>query len=252
MDSQFLISSLSKPRKIAVFIPTNLPSKEDPRDLSPRALARLQVGIGLARRLRQEVGRANVVVVLFGGWPLHKRLPLAVHHAYAAINIHKLLSADELDFITSYGINTTTDLHGTLRWMKESLLDVQEAYVVTSRGHAERLVAESDMHSLFKIINHVETQEPRYTETEDVEWTERAKDIPPHQYVVSGRASDVTRFGSIDSLEWAEKMRLWAHEHPTEFTQYIANIWELIGNLEENNVVIRSRTPGCWRIDINL
>jgi hypothetical protein len=121
----------------------------------------------MGSELRTELGRANILVVLFGGWPLHRRVPLAIHHAYAAIVIHRLLTPDELDFVASYGVSTTTDLHGTLMWMKENILDVQEAYVVTSKGHAERLVAESDMHSLFATIHHVETNEPRYTETED-------------------------------------------------------------------------------------
>jgi len=240
-----------KPRRAAVFIPTNLPTV-DPRDISERAIARFKAGMSCARDLRAEMGRANVLVVLFGGWPLHARIPLAVHHAYAATELHKLLTPDELDLVASYGINTTTDLHGTLKWMKENVLDVQDAYVVTSKGHAERLVAESDMHSLFQKVNHIETGEPRYTKNEDKDWGVRAKSIPSHQYLIGGRASDVTRFGSIQSLEWMAKMKQWAEANPEQFSAYLNGLWDLVGKFEENNVVVRSRSPGCWRLEVNL
>jgi hypothetical protein len=252
MNHKLVITDVPKPRKAAIFIPTNLPALDDPRDINMRSQARFEVGMSYARKLRAELGRANVLVILFGGWPLHGRIPLAIHHAYAAIVMHQFLTADELDFVASYGINTSTDLHGTLKWAQENLLDIKEAYVVTSKGHAERLITESGMHQLFSTIKHVETHEPRSATGEDQLWTTRAKNIPPHQYIISGRSSDVTRFGSIDSLEWAGKMRLWAAENPDKFDTYLANIWRMMGQLEENNVVVRSRTPGCWRIDINL
>lgn len=240
---------MAKSQKSAVFVPTNLPN-EDPRDISGRALARFRVAAELLEQLRQEHGRANVLLVLFGGWPLHNRLPLAVHHAYAAIRTHDVFKAEDFDMIASYGVNTVTDLHGTLSWMKENLLNVEKAYVVTSIGHAERLVAESDMHALFHEVEHVESHEHRSHE-EDVQWAERAKSIPPHQFLVSGRASDVTRFGSQDSLEYALKMGQWAEQHPEEFKTYMSDIWDLVEELEATNVVVRSHTPGCWRININ-
>jgi hypothetical protein len=215
-------------------------------------MARFKVAMTWARTLRTELGRANVLVVLFGGWPLHRRVPLSIHHAYAAIVMHRLLTPDELDFVASYGVSTTTDLHGTLMWMKEHILDVQEAFVVTSKGHAERLVAESDMHSLFSTIHHVETHEPRYAETEDQEWTYRARNVPSYQYLIGSRASDVTRFGSLQSLEFAARMSRWADAHPGQFAAYLSGIWQMMSNFEEHNVVVRSRSPGCWRLDLNL
>ena len=243
------IRTIEKPQKFAVFIPTNLPT-EDPRDVSDRALSRFRIGAELVQQLREEHGRANVLLVLFGGWPLHNRLPLAIHHAYAAMRMHSIFEVEDFDLIFSYGVNTVTDLHGTLSWMKQNLLNVESAYVVTSTGHAQRLVAESDMYSLFKEVKHVESHEHRSAQ-EDIDWTERAKNIPPHQFLVGGRASDVTRFGSQDSLEYANKMGEWAENHPHEFKEYMSNIWDLVEELEAANVVVRSNTPGCWRININ-
>ncbi len=205
----------------------------------------------MVRKLRRERGRANVLLVVFGGWPLHKRLPLSVHHAYAAIKKHQLLDTSELDLLVSYGVNTVTDLHGTLEWMKEHVLDVNEAYVATSKGHADRLVAESDMHTLFDKIYHIESNEQREHLDEDRHWSLRAKSVPSHQYIVGGRASDVTRFGSSTSLEWAAKMGKWAEANPLDYREYTDNIWRLVEELEANNVMVRSRTPGAWHLDIN-
>jgi hypothetical protein len=47
-------------------------------------------------------------------------------------------------------------------------------------------------------------------------------------------------------------MKAWAEKYPNEFKQYFTGLWDLMGELEENNVVVRSRAPGCWRIDINF
>lgn len=236
--------------KIAIFIPTNLPAG-DPRDISKRALARFEVGMKLARRMRDERGRANVLVVVFGGWPLHGRLPLSIQHVYAASKIHKIFDLDELDFVMSYGINTVTDLHGTLSWMRENIAKVSEAHIVTSKGHAHRMIAESMMNDLFPHIYHVESFEPRDSEQEDELWLQRAKSVPPHQYLMAARSSEVSRFGSIDSLEWLQRSREWAEAYPDLFTQYMDEIWQLVHGLEENNVALLTQTPGSWRLRIN-
>ena len=245
-----VITPIKKPRKIAVFIPTHLPA-DDPRDFSTRSIARFTVGMEYARRLRADYGRANVIVVVFGGWPLYNRLPLAVHHVFAATAIHNLLEPHELDFVASYGVNSVTDLHGTLSWLDGNLLQTQDAYLVTSTGHAERVAAESDMSSLFENIYHVESAETRGDEDEDDRWSRRALDIPPYQYIVGGRASDVTRFGSQASLLHAHKMEEWALKNPKLYTKYIADIWRFMQSLEASNVIVRCHTPGCWRITIN-
>jgi hypothetical protein len=245
------ITEIRKPIKSAIFIPTNLPSAGDPRDICDRSIARFKAGMEQARELRSKYGRGNVVVVVFGGWPLHNGLPLSIQHVYAAACVHNLMDLDELDFIASYGVNSVTDLHGTLTWMKEHILSVRDAYVVTSKGHAARLTAESDMHSLFDRIYHVETHERRGGKDEDKRWLDRSKDIPPHQYRISGRASDVTRFGTFDSLEWINKTYTWAEKNPKLYSEYISDVWEFVGGLEKNNVVVRSQTPGSWRITVN-
>lgn len=250
LSSEPTVMGMDRNRKSAIFIPTNTPS-EDPRELHPRAIARFKMGIEYARRLRKKNGRANVLVVVTGGWPLYNRLPLSIHHVYAAIKTYKFLKPEELDFVASYGVNTVTDLHGTLKWMNDNLVKAQDAYVVTSEGHAERLVAESDMYSLFEKIYHVESGEPRYTPDEDMIWTERAKDIPPYQYIVGGRASDVSRFGAKDSLVYEQKMEMWAKKNPKLYEKYMINIWRLMQDLEANNVIVRCHTPGCWQLTIN-
>ncbi len=201
--------------------------------------------------MRDERGRANVIIVVFGGWPLHGRLPLAIQHVYTAVSIHKVLDLDELDFIASYGINTVTDLHGTLAWMKENIAQITEAHIVTSKGHADRLIAESNMHAIFPHIFHVESFEPRDSEDEDERWSKRARSIPPHQYIMAARASDVSRFGSIDSLEWLSRSRDWANSFPEMHRQYMNDIWKLVHGLEENNVAVLTQTPGSWRLRIN-
>jgi hypothetical protein len=249
MDHQHT-AELFEPVTSAVFIPTNLPA-DDPRDICERGVARFRAGLELARGLRAEHGRANVLVVVFGGWPLHDRLPLAIQHVYAASRLHYLLELDELDFVASYGISSVTDLHGTLQWMQQHLLSIDNAYVVTSKGHAARLVAESGMRSLFAHIHHVESHEPRDDDEEDERWSLRAQNIPPHQYLTAARASEVSRFGSLDSLEWVNKTRQWAQQHPDKHAKYMDDVWNLIKGLEENNVAIRSETPGCWRLTIN-
>lgn len=250
MNSEPVLMNSEKYRKSAIFINTNL-LDEDPRKISQRALYRFKVGMEYARKLRKKFGRANVLVVVMGGWPLYNRLPLAIQHVYAAIEEYKLMEPEELDFVASYGVNTVTDLHGTLLWMNNNLLKVEDAYVVTSIGHAERLVAESDMYSLFEKIYHIETGEPRYTSDEDTNWTLRAHSIPPHQYLIGGRSSDVTRFGTEDSLKEAKKMEIWAKANPLLYEEYINKIWRLMQRLEENNVILRCHTPGCWQITIN-
>ena len=236
--------------KAAIFIPTNLPAN-DPRDISSRARARFEVAMNLARELRKERGRANVLVVVMGGWPLHGRLPLAVHHVYAASRINNMLELDELDLVASHGINTVTDLHNTLEWMKGNLVDIQEAYVVTSRGHAARLVAESSMHSVFERVHHVESNEERSDEQEDELWVSRSLDFPAHQHLYAARAAEVSRFGTLDSFECLQLTREWAEKHPREFRIYMNDVWQMLQDLEENNVAVRSLTPGAWRIDIN-
>ncbi len=244
------ITQIAKSRKVAVYINTHLPA-EDPRDISARSIARFKVGIEQARSLRQELGRANVIVIISGGWPLYNRLPLAVHHAYAAIRLHNILQPHEVDAIFSYGVNTITDLHGSLKWMKENILGVQEVYVASSKGHASRLIAESGMDELFDKVFHTETHEPRGDVDEDHRWILRSRSIPAHQYMVSGRGSDVTRFGSMDSLAEAHRMELWAKANPTASESYINEIWGFLKDLEEHNVIIKAQTPGCWRISIN-
>jgi hypothetical protein len=244
------VTKLTKPTKSAVFIPTNLPAA-DPRDICDRSIARFKTGIALARKLRKEHGRGNVVLVVFGGWPLHNRLPLSIQHVYAACQIHHILNVDELDFVSSFGVNSVTDLHGTLSWMQEHIMNITDAYVVTSVGHATRLIAESDMYSLFENLYHIETHEHRGHAGEDEHWIDRAKNIPPHQYRISGRASDVTRFGTYDSLEWINKTYAWAETNAGLYSQYTSDVWDFVGELEANNVIVRSQTPGCWRLTIN-
>ncbi len=241
---------IDKPRRVAVLINTHLPA-QDPRDISVRALARFTVGIDYARTLRAELGRANVMVVVVAGWPLYNRLPMAIHHVYAAIRTHKIMAAEELDAVFSFGINSATDMHGSLEWMKQHMQGLQDAYVVTSKGHANRLVSESGMHEFFERIYQVETHEPRGDTDEDRRWVLRSKSIPAHQYMVSGRASDVTRFGSLDSLAEAQRMERWARKNPKVAETYIDDIWRFLKDLEEHNVIVKVTTPGCWRIQIN-
>lgn len=251
MDSQLDINEMQKPLKSAVFIPTNLPLVDDPRDISKRALARFRIGADYARQLRALHGRANVSLVIFGGWPLHTGIPLSIQHVYAAVRIHRILQIDEIDFIASYGINSVTDLHGTLQWMKDNILDIRNAYVVTSKGHATRLVAESNMQSIFNRIYHIESHEERDSEDEDERWVKRANNVPPHQYVLASRASEVSRFGSLDSLEWVKNSKKWAVDNPNKFKGYTDDLWNFVKDLEENNVAVRIQTPGGWKISIN-
>ena len=245
------ISEMQKPLKSAIFIPTNLPDSKDPRDIGKRSLARFRVAIDYTRQLREIHGRSSVLLVVFGGWPLHTGIPLSIQQLYGAIRLHNILEINEVDFVTSYGVNSVTDLHSTLQWMKDNILNISDAYVVTSQGHAARMVAESGMQSLFQHIYHIETHEPRYTKDEDEIWTYRAKTIPSHQYVLASRAQDVERNGSIDSLEWIQTTKQWAESHPKEFKKYADDLWMFVKGLEENNVAVRSLTPGGWHININ-
>ena len=79
----------------------------------------------------------------------------------------------------------------------------------------------------------------------------RSRSIPSHQYIVTGRASDVTRFGSIDSLAEAQRMDRWARSNPELAKNYIDDVWRFLMDLEEHNVIVKVETPGCWRIQIN-
>lgn len=243
-------SEMDSPARFLVLVPTHIPREDDPRDISVRAAARIKAAAELVRSMREEHGRANVLLGIVGGWALHRRLPLALHHALAAIDREQILDADELDLIMGYGVNTVTDFHETLVWANQYLPDITEAMVVTSRGHARRLIAEAAMHTHFDAITHVESGEPRAA-GEDEEWEERAVERPPHQYVVGGRASDVSRFGTRDALDWEIRMGHWADEHPEQFEQYLLQVWDLVRRCEAANTVIRIQGGGGWRLSVN-
>lgn len=241
---------VESPERFLVLVPTHIPREDDPRDISVRARARIEAAVEKVRAMREDYGRANVLLGIVGGWSLHRRLPLALHHALAAIDREEILDIEELDLIMGYGVNTVTDFQQTLAWANEYLPDIKEALIVTSEGHARRLIAEAAMHTHFDSITHLESGEPRGAK-EDQEWTERAAERPPHQYVVGGRASDVSRFGTRDALAWETRMGYWAQEHPQEFEEYLLKVWDLVRRCEAANTVIRVQGGGGWRLSVN-
>lgn len=240
---------IHRPRRVVVLIPTNTPDVDDPRSFSNRSYARFLTGMQKARELRKELGRANVLVVAFGGWTLHNRLPLVVHHVHEAIK-QNLLELPELDLMVAHGPNTVTDIYEVRAWLESNAPGFQEAFLVTSKGHARRTVAEGELHDFFAVVNHIESKEIREI-TEDNAWTERALNTPAYQFSNGGRASDVARFGERDALAWAEKMKQWAQANPNLWIQYQIDVWQMIGELEAANVAVRSDAPGGWVLRLN-
>lgn len=249
LDNQYYGELIPPGRRILVFIPTHLPDDDNPIDISLRAKARFTTAIDAVRQWRAERRRSNVLLAVVGGWPLYCRLPLALHRSFAAAEINKIMSLDEIDLIMGYGVNTVTGFCPTMEWVKENISDINEALVCTSSGHARRLVYESGMHSYFKSISYLESGESR-AEDEDQRWSQRAREIPAHQYLVTGRGADISRFGARDALVWEENMNHWASEHQQEAEDYLAEIWRFIGRCEQENIVIRFAS-NAWRLALN-
>jgi hypothetical protein len=191
-----------------------------------------------------------VLVTVFGGWALHEGLPLAIHHVHAAVK-GKICSVDEIDLVTSHGVATVGDLLPTMSYMVEKMHSkAMEAYVVTSKGHADRLIAESNMHQYFGSVWHLESHEPRGV-AEDANWSGRSLTVPPHQFVSCARAGDVARFGGHDAFQQAMCMKRWAEEDLKRYARYTRSVGALLWDMSRANVVVKTDAPGCANIAIN-
>jgi hypothetical protein len=245
---------MQKPEKHVVLIPTNTPSESDPRKMSERATMRWEVGMKHARKLRDDHGRANVLVAAFGGWALHTGLPLALHHLYAAEEA-ELLKLDELDLLTAHGFNTATDLTKTLQTMGMQLGAGEvntHAHFVSSLGHAQRAIADTGLHEFFTTIAHIESGETRSSVTEDRDWVKRAREIPPYQIKFGLRGADIARNSASDARIWESRMRDWAEAHPDLWEEYGNGLGSLLFRLTSaSNVVVWCDGAGCWKVKIN-
>jgi hypothetical protein len=168
----------------------------------------------------------------------------------AATDQEGILDLSEVDLITGYGNDTITDFQGTLKWMRDNLAGLESIYVVSSQGHSRRLVAGIEAHGPFPhSIKHIESGERITAEQMESDFL-RVAEIPPHQFLQGGRASDVARFSSRDALAWENNMRSWAQDNPEDFETYLSSLWNLVGRCEERNIIIKIAGAG-WQLSVN-
>ena len=234
----------------AILLPTNTPTEEDPRLMSERAICRWKTGIQKAREIRKENGDGTVIVVAFGGWALHNRLPLVLHHAFAAWKLH-IYEPHELNLATAHGFATVGDIGKTLTFMDQSVGRGYIGHFCSSKGHTTRAITEAGMHQYFSKLYHLESGEIRQSETEDIDWCNRAVKFPPYQHALGCRSADIARNGAAEARKWAERMRVWAEANPQLWKEYMQEMASFIMLLEENNVMVRCDGDGCMKICLN-
>lgn len=202
-------------------------------------------------KLREQVGRANVLVAHCGGWALHDRLPLALHHVHAALHKHGPFHISELDFVTATGVSTVTDVVPTMDLLRKFIDSEFALDIVTSVPHGSRLIAEGNLHRYSSNIQIIDSKEHVTPELRTA-WPERGREVPAYQYARGGRASDVMYNGcGVEGRKFKDQMAKWAKDNPIDYCNYRRSMWELVGNMEEKNVVVHCTSPGGMRLRLN-